>query len=94
MKKIFSFHFYFIPCFEVLFAVQWKHSLWNILTKSSAVCNEIESIIIKWRMLCRSKQEKEGAIKTNKWKYGTIHIWKYDTKYIKNLLESWRKTTM
>ena len=45
-------------------------------------------------MLCRSKQEKEGAIKTNKWKYGTIHIWKYDTKYIKNLLESWRKTTM
>ena len=45
-------------------------------------------------MLCRSKQEKEGAIKTNKWKNGTIHIWKYDTKYIKNLLESWRKTTM
>ena len=71
----------------------WKLALWNILTKSNAVYNEIELIIINCRMSCSSMQEKEGGIKKNKWKYGTIQIWKYDTKYIKKLLEPWRNTT-
>ena len=31
---------------------------------------------------------KKGSNKTNKLKYGTIQMRKYDTKYIKKLLES------
>ena len=45
-------------------------------------------------MSCRLKQQKQGGIKANKWKCGTIQIWKYDTKYIKKLLESRRSTIM